>query len=153
MCPKNIFLFIVAIFFIFVEEKSAKSETITPVQELSFGTFALKNNSSRHLLRVARTGGVTSDSEFIVMTAPTPGEYTLSGFTPSTSVTVSIPDTVITVGGGYFDVESFTPTPGLVTDASGNATLRFGASLYSSGIGSNYSDGTFTGNINITVNY
>lgn len=102
MCPKNIFLLIVAIFFIFVEEKSAKSETITPVQELSFGTFALKNNSSRHLLRVARTGGVTSDSEFIVMTAPTPGEYTLSGFTPSTSVTVSIPDTVITVGGGLF---------------------------------------------------
>lgn len=153
MVQKNFLWSLIVMCFVFAGGQSAKAETITPVQELSFGTFALKNNSSRHLLRVARTGGITSDSEYVVMTSPTPAEYSLSGFTPSTSVTVTIPDTIITVGGGYFDVESFTPTPGLVTDSSGNATLRFGASLYSSGVGSNYSDGTFTGSINITVNY
>lgn len=134
---------------------SVIAQTITPVQEMSFGKFALKNNSSAHMLRVARTGGVTADSAYIVMDTPVPAEYTLAGFTPSTPLTVSIPDSTLTAAGtgDHFDLRDFTPTPGLTTDGAGGATLRFGASLYTSGSGTNYIDGAFSGDIDITVDY
>ncbi len=153
MFKRNLLRLNIAIFFLFIGHPSAWAQSITPVQELGFGTFALKNNSSRYLLRVSRLGVVTSDSQFVILSPPTPAEYSLSGFTPSTLLVVTIPDSTITVGGDSFDLESFTPTPGLTTDSSGNAVLRFGASLYSSGLGANYTNGSFSGTINITVNY
>ncbi len=131
------------------------AQTITPVDEFSFGSFAIKDNTARHMLRVSRTGGVTADPEFIIFSGPTPAEYNLSGFPAFTPLNVTIPDSTVTSGGGGagFTLESFTPTPSLTTDGSGNATLLIGASLYTSGNSALYVDGAFSGTIDITITY
>ena len=130
------------------------AQTITRVQTLSFGTFALRNNNAPHALRVSRTNVVTADSEFAIFTDPTRGEYSLSSFPTNTPFTVFIPDTTLTSGGGaQFDLGQFTPGSGLTTDGTGNADLRFGATLTTSGTGGNYTDGSYSGTIDITVNY
>lgn len=148
------FMNFLAILVFCVGANPAQAQTITRVQTLSFGTFALRDNNAPHALRVSRTNVVTADSEFALFTAPTRGEYSMSGFPTDTPFTVSIPDTALTSGGGgSFDLGQFTPGSGLSTDSSGNADLRFGATLTTSGTGGNYTDGSYSGTIDITVNY
>lgn len=153
--PKIILFFVVMIGLIAAGE-TAQAQTITRVQALSFGTFALKNNAAAHTLRVSRTNVVTADSAFAIFTDPVRGEYALTGFPSSTPFTVSIPDTSLSLGGGggaAFDLILFTPGSGLTTDGAGAADLRFGATLQTSGMGSMYSDGNYSGTIDITINY
>lgn len=133
------------------------AQTITRVQPISFGMFVIKNNASAHNIQVSRTNSVTADSAFALFTNPVRGEYDLSGFPASTPFTVSFFATPITVGGSgtgeAFTLGSFTPGTGLSTDSSGDAQLRFGATLTTSGSGINYSNGSYQGELDITVNY
>ncbi len=97
--PKIILFFMVTVGLLMLGP-IAEAQTITRVQSLSFGMFALKNNNAVHALRVSRTNVVTADSAFAIFTDPVRGEYALSGFPNSTPFTVSIPDTSLTLGGG-----------------------------------------------------
>jgi hypothetical protein len=135
----------------------AEAQLITRVQPLSFGTFVLKNNSAAHTLRVSRTNAVTAAAAFALFTNPVRGEYDLSGFPASTPFTASFSATPITAGGlgagESFSLGTFIPGSGLTTDASGNAQVRFGATLTTSGSGINYPDGAYEGELDITINY
>lgn len=132
-----------------------QAQTISRVQTIHFGTFAIKNNSAVHTLRVSRTNVVTADSAFALFTAPIRGEYDLAGFPSSTPFTVTISDATLNSGGGGepFYLSNFTPGTGLTTDGAGNAEVRFGATLATSGVGANYTDGTYSGTIDITIDY
>jgi hypothetical protein len=143
---------VLLVLMVWVPWSSAYAQTITRVQPLSFGTFALKNNSAVHTLRVSRTNVVTSDPAFIVIVAPTRGEYNLAGFPASTAFTVSIPDESFGAG-ATFTLDQFTPGVGLSFDSAGEANLRFGATLSTSGSGTMYTEGANDGTIDITINY
>lgn len=131
--------------------------TITRVDAMDFGTFALKNNASQHNMSVSRTNIVTADSAYVRIIDPTRGEYALTDFPISTVLTFSIPDTTMSLNGSgvgeIFSLENFTPPPSVTTNGSGAATLLFGATLRTSGSGSMYPDGNYSGLVDITVNY
>ena len=133
------------------------AQTIDQQQPLTFGTFALRNNNASHLLRVQRTGVVNADAAYVLFVPPERGQFILAGFPPSTELTFVFTNATLTLNGGgagnSFTVQDFTPPASLTTNASGNATLRFGASLYTSGSGINYADGNYSGDSQLTINY
>lgn len=150
--PMNKILVLFGLFLLW-GQGAAMAQTITRVDALSFGSFALKNNNAAHQLTVSRVGGITKDAAYALITNPTPARYDLSGFPASTALSISIPDSTVESGIHVFTLNNFTPTPGLSTDGAGDATLRFGATLTTSGNTVMYADGAYSGLIDITVNY
>jgi hypothetical protein len=135
----------------------AFGQDVSITQALSFGSFTVNNNNASHNLVVQRTGGYSADAGYTVLDNPVPAEWALTSFPSSTLLNVVFDDvtniTKLGGGGEYFSMTSFTPTPSLSTDGLGAATLRFGATLVTSGTGTNYTDGTYTGTYDVTINY
>ena len=135
----------------------ASADTVNQTQHLDFGSFVLKRNNAVYQLKVQKNGAVTSASSFIVITTPVPAMWELTDYPPNTLLTVSIPDAILSVGGAgtgnVFNLTDFTPTANLTTDGAGAATLRFGASLYTSGSGTMYADGSYSGDVSVTISY
>lgn len=135
----------------------AIAQTVVIVQPLEFGSFTVNDNNAIHSLTVQRTGAVNADAGYTVVDNPVPAEWSLTGFPSFTELVIEVTD-VTNIGkpssrGEYFTLTNFTPTPSLSTDNTGAATLRFGATLLTSGVGLNYTDGTYSGTYDVTINY
>jgi len=131
---------------------SSAAEQITIDQPLDFGEFAA-NFSVNSSLQVGHTGSVMTSGTLHVITSPQAARLSLSGYPPSTAMTVSIADFFLTRGGGSdtFLVTNFVHST-LVTDTNGDAQLSVGATLFADA-GKSYPDTTYNGSMDIHIIY
>lgn len=147
---QTIFLFFLVVF-------SAPSfAQVTVIQALSFGEFVTTNNNAQYDITINTDGSYTYDSAgFIPIIDPVEGIYDLEGFTPFdavTSVTVT-PLTVLTRGSQGFAMVNMQEQHDPNADASGVVRVTIGGTARSNGNGNVYLDGTYSGNIEIEVNF
>ena len=129
---------------------------ILETQGLGFGAFALRDNSSNHQIVIAPGGGITTDSEFVIIANGQPGSFDVSGFPDSTALILSAGNATLTspLGGQPFSIVSPTFDPvAPVTDGLGNASFNLGATLQTSGTNGIYLDDNYSGTMTITVNF
>ena len=95
---------------------------------------------------------------YVEITAPQEGDYTLDGLPPNTNV-ASVVVTEITPltgagGGEVFNMVNFdTQTFGPRTSATGTYRVKVGATARSTGNSNPYLDQTYTGTIEIQINF
>ncbi len=129
--------------------------TITEDQALNFGEIVVISTAVVGRVTINPSGGYSSNSNIYLHSPPQRGEYTLAGGPPLTAYTLMIPPTFdITGPGGPFTVDNIVVEPvTLVTDAAGEDTFTIGARLQTLGGGTPYSDGLYTVNFPITINF
>lgn len=133
-------------------------EQIDVIQPLSFGNIVLRNNNASYAVTVTPQGAVVYPPQVIAMEKAKNAVYELRGYEPNTELFVQIapPRLVVSCncGGPDFIVENFKVEPEMPrTDASGNATVKVGATLRTqAGGGQPYPAGNFSGNLTLIVN-
>lgn len=146
---------VTVLFFLFFCAQSAIAQTLTEDQVLSFGTFALKNNSAAHAFIVHRDGSTTADPEYIEILPAQEAIFSVTGCPPNTNVTINIDNASMTLGGGgageAFTVDTYTLPPVTQTDGAGNLTFDVGATMTSSGTGTMYTDGGHSDQFDVTI--
>jgi len=133
---------------------SAGAQTITEVQNFNFGTWAVTNNQQPRYVTVAVDGSYTNDPQMIMIQPPLQGVYNVTGLPPnavilSVLVTMSAP---LTSSGEQFTVDNFT-THIPNADINGETQLVIGGRVRSSGTSNGYDDSTYTGQIDIDINF
>ena len=133
---------------------SHANATMVELQELSFGSFALVDNSVVSQLIIPHTtASPWKTNKLFILSNGQPGHYQLSEFPANTALNVSIADYFILLGGGEsFRISHFT-FDNMISDDNGEALLKVGATLYSSGNGIPYVNGGYFGTMNITIDF
>lgn len=131
----------------------AAAGSLTVIEPLDFGTFALKDNKGRYTIVLAPDDAYTHSDEIVIGNPePQRGEYLLEGLPPDTLLDITITDAALRKPGNPdFTISDYTINDPLTTDASGNATLYIGATLTTSGTGAYNYTGRYTGTFNISV--
>jgi hypothetical protein len=133
----------------------AWAQTIVQDQQLSFGTIVVADTGSNQDLVLNSNGGYTNDPGIYVIEPPEPGEYTVTGATPSSNYTVDFNNggnTLLQLGAATdFQIHDFETLPtNLQSDGSGEFSFSVGATLTSLAAGT-YVDGNYNGSLQITV--
>lgn len=135
---------------------SLHAQELTQIQAISFGAFAVLDNSAPRSITVAPNNNVTGDPNIAIATDPTRGEYLLTNQDPNRALDISVSVGTLTLndsGGHSMTVDTFT-TNNPSTDGAGDATIYIGATLTTSGSGAVYSDGSFEdNNMSMIINY
>lgn len=120
------------------------AQDITVTQEMSFGEGVVTDNSSQKAILLEADGDYTVDAGITLTTPPQPGIYQLSGVTPLTAITnitVTVDQQLIGSGEGFtidnFDID-YPPN----VDVNGEAVIRIGARMQTSGNNNGYNDST-----------
>jgi hypothetical protein len=128
---------------------------VTVVQALSFGEFIVKNNNAQYDIVVNVGGGHTYDSSgFIQISAPQVGIFDIDGL-PANSVISSVVITQVSplLGGGrVFQMVDFQESH-TNTNSSGVSRITVGATARTSGSGLAYVDQTYSGDLEIQINF
>jgi hypothetical protein len=127
-------------------------------QDLTFGRFAITNNSAQHDLTIDPNGNVTADPAYVLTAPPTySGAIILDQLLSSVPMSVTFTDGTMSVNGSgippLFLVTDFTTNGPFVTTPAGTLNVLFGATLRSSGTGDVYENGPYTGSFDITFDY
>ena len=136
-----------------------KAQTINVTQALDFGEAILTDNFAQREIIVASDGTFSHDPEYVVVTNPEEGIYQLTGDLPNrpiASVTIIVNQELIGPGGFQFTIDNFDIDHPTQTNNFGEATIRVGARIRSSGVGGFYAypdGGTFNGDLTLSVNY
>ncbi len=129
---------------------------VTVIQEISFGSFVVKNNDAQHTITI-NPGGTYSFSPagFLEILPPQQGIYDIDGLPVSTAITsVTVTQHQPLAGSGEnFQIIDFQEVHPATTDGTGVARIRIGATAQSSGNGNPYADQTLNGKIDIQVNF
>lgn len=150
---------VLSVLFVFPFASAAAAETMTVQQELSFGTFSLKDNDAQHTLIVSAVdNSYTPDAAFVVGIAPRRGEYLLEGFAPGTEIDVTVADGGLTLNGGggtqVFATVDYTVSPSpVIADGGGSATVYVGATLRALGDSIMYAGGSYEDDLDITFDW
>jgi hypothetical protein len=145
---------------------SADAQEYTEVTALNFGTFGMRDNDNQYSIVLGYDNSVTYDPEIADNPdfPPQRGQYDFIDLPPNVTfyVGVSVPNPPVsgglildnssglTFGGGVFTLENFTAND-LTTDGNGDGTLYIGATLKTSGNGTMYSDGVYSGTYDLTL--
>ncbi|OUR90582.1 hypothetical protein A9Q81_19045 [Gammaproteobacteria bacterium 42_54_T18] len=123
-------------------------------QSLHFGTFALVNNTTVSTLKIFHTGATPdASSKLYPLSFGQAGHYRLTAYPVFTPLTITIADFTLNVGMAEpFTISAFTHDA-IITDGAGEALLKLGATLSTSGTGTNYGDAVYTGIIDIQVSF
>lgn len=132
---------------------SASAVTVVSETSMDFGTFVVKNNNSVAAFNLTKTSSYTADPEFIVVSDPTAGSMDLSGFPTNTSISITFDPTTLSGAGGVFSISNFDVTSPRDSGAGGLISFTYGARLSTSGTGTPYSDGSYSGTLNVIVSY
>ncbi len=132
--------------------------TITEVDQLDFGTIALSPLTGVQVLSITYDGIITADADIHIVVPGNPGEWLLTNFPVSTTLTVDLPNSVTLsrVGGGNpdnFTVKNLETEPSTVTDGTGAFTLHIGGDMETTSGGPSYIDGDYEGSFDITINF
>ncbi len=127
---------------------------IAEVQPLKFGTFALVTNNVVSTLKISESGAnPVASIKLYPLVFGQAGHYQLTGYPAWTPLIITIADYQLTIGGSEpFTIGSFTFDP-VTTDGSGEALLKLGATLSTSGTNVVYGDALYTGNMNIVITW
>lgn len=136
----------------------AFAQSIGTTQAMSFGEAILMDNTAQREITLDQDGSYSNDPEYVFTTStPVPGIYQLTGdtaFRAISSVTIVVDQQLIGPGGFLFTIDNFDIDHPATTNALGEATIRVGARIRSSGLGGAYpTSGTFTGDLELSVNY
>lgn len=145
------------------------AQTMTQVRPLSFGTFAILNNSGAKTITVAPDNSTVYHPDIVADIPAQSGHYTLEEMPANVTfylgISVSNPPgdgglvldnaTSLTGGAQPFTLTDFTVNANntVVTDGDGDADMYIGATLVTSGNGAAYTDGVYTGTYDITFFY
>lgn len=149
---------IVAAVALILSAPAAAQSRYTIQQPLDFGLFGLLNNFAQHDLVVDFNGLYSGDPAY-VLTAPYPqnAEISFTGLDPSVPFTVTFDNGTLSLNGGglppLLTVRDFTTDGPYTTTAGGTLTIRYGATLRSSGSGVPYQSGPYTGSYDVTFDY
>ena len=148
----DLFLVVLLVLFCATPARSA----FIVVQNLTFGSFISKNNNAQYDITVNTNATYSYDAAgFIIISNPTPGVYDITGLPPSmaiASVTVA-QNAPLNAPGGQLQMLNFTETHPAATDVAGVARITIGATCRTSGNMMAYPDNTYTGSVDITVNF
>ena len=128
---------------------------ITVIQALSFGEFVIKDNSAQYDLTINPDGTYTYDpAGFVMIQAPREGIYDIDGLPPSAIITSVV---VTQIGplqnvGEDLEMVNYQTLNGNANGA-GVAQVVVGATARTSGSGTAYIDQTYTGTLQVTLNY
>ena len=129
---------------------------VTTIQALDFGSFIVKNNDAQYDITINTNGTYSfSAAGFFEISAPQEGIFDLDGMTPSTAIT-SVTVTQITPlsgSGENFQMVNFQETHPGSTDGSGVARIVVGGTARTSGSTVNYLDQSYTGSLQIQINF
>ena len=130
---------------------------MTEQHKLDFGTFALKDNNSPHTIVVTPGNGITYDPAFVVGVQAQRGVYSLSGLPHNEALGITIDNTVNlslngSGSGALLGIGTYTSN-NPSTNGSGDATLYIGGTLTTSGSGSLYGNGDYSGSVDLTINF
>ncbi|MEM7651035.1 MAG: DUF4402 domain-containing protein [Pseudomonadota bacterium] len=149
-----------AILFLVVSPNGKAFAGVTTIQELNFGEFIVKNNDAVHSITVNITGtAYTFDAAgFIPIDVSNiqPGIYDLDGMTPGALISsVDVTQVLPLSGGGgpNFQLTAFQDSHPTNVDGSGVVRVRVGATAQTNGAGIRYFDQTYTGTMQIQVNF
>lgn len=148
----------------------AVAQTMTEVDRLSFGTFAIISNSGVKTITVAPDNSTVYDPAIVADVEAQRGHYTLSGMPANVTFTLGVsisnppndgglmldnPTNLTTGGGEHFQLINFTVNSAneVVTDGLGDADMFIGATLRTTGNGNIYNDGAYNGTYDITFFY
>jgi len=140
----------------------ASFKTIAQIVEdipISFGTIAVVHNDTVGSLAIDIFDNLSVDNNFRVITPGNFGVFTVSGLPSNSSLPVEISVTNPTMNPSrafdesfIFSVSSFDQTAR--ADASGNASIRVGGTITTSGTGNrNFEQATYASQIRITINF
>ena len=133
---------------------------ITTIQALGFGEFIVKNNNAVHSITANISGPAYSfDSAGFILISDASlqnGIYDLDGMPPNMAI-ASVVITQITplsgASGPNFQMNTFQESHPATTDGSGVARIRVGATAQTSGSTVPYPDQTYTGTLQIQINF
>ena len=127
---------------------------ITEVQPLKFGTFALVTNNVVSTLKISDSGANPIASiKLYPLVFGQAGHYQLTGYPAWTPLIITIADYQIVKGASEpMTIGSFVHDP-VITDGSGEATLKLGATLSTSGTNVVYGDALSSGTMNIVITW
>jgi len=133
---------------------------VTANKELNFGEFIVKNNDAVHSITVNISGpSYTYDTAgFIVINDANiqNGDYDIDSLPPNTNI-ASVTVTQITPlsgpSGPNFQMNTFQVSHSNRTSPAGVARVRVGATAQTSGTGTAYVDQTYTGTLQIQINF
>lgn len=129
--------------------------TIDTTQEMSFGRFAVRNNTAQHMIVIDPiTGNGTYDAALIEIDPVARGIYVMEGLPPNTPINLSFTDTFLVPSGGgpNFSIRDYTHNSP-VSDGSGDATFLVGATLRTTGGGQHYNSDTYSGTFDLQIAY
>ena len=151
--------FLLFLLFLAFASSQVMAQTINTTQAMSFGEAVLMDNTAQREIVLDQDGSYTNDAEYVFTSGntPVPGVYQLTGDAPFraiSSVTIVVDQHLIGPGGYTFTIDSFDIDHPATTDFAGEATIRVGARIRSSGLGGPYpAGGGFSGDLEISVNY
>ena len=152
----RILLFLALFLAVLCPVSGAFAQSISTTQALDFGEAVLLDNTAVREIILDQDASYSSDPEYVFVTNPVPGIYQLTGelpFRAIVSVTIVV-DQQMLGAGHQFTIDNFDIDHPPATNGSGEATIRVGARMQSSGTGSTYPTSTsFVGDLELSVNY
>lgn len=127
---------------------------ISVIQALDFGEWVVTNNAAPRSVSVATDGSYNHAPQLIMLNPPQEGIYLIDGLPPGGTIN-SIDVTMIQPmqhGGQSFTMDNF-DTVAADPDIDGETTLTLGARASTGGGGGGYPDGTYNGQLLITINF
>lgn len=130
--------------------------SLTENQALYFGEFAFASINDPIEISVDTGGNVTSNSNTTIINGPTRGEYTITGGTPNAAYTITTDTSGTLENGatGTFTVDNIVVSPAASNfDAFGDTNIVIGARLSAPGDGTQFTNGSYTETLNLTISY
>ena len=143
---------------IFLYANSANSASLTTELDLSFGTFAVINNTTTSDIRITMAGSTIPTNHIAILNPGHIGEYTLHDDFAFTEIftTVNIVSSETTSSlpsSAQLTLVAVETEFSVTTDASGDATIIVGGTLRTSGDGATYTNTTYSAVINFDISY
>jgi hypothetical protein len=123
------------------------------IQALDFGRWAITSNSASYHITVQTDGSYSNSSQLVMLEPPQQGIYQVDGLPPNADI-LSVDVTMVQPlqgGGEEFTMDNFQV---IAPDANGLGvtTITLGARANTSGNGGSYSDGPYSGVLEIEIN-
>lgn len=151
-------MFFIALLVAIYVPSYAGAQTIDILRQFIYGDLTIVDNNAPRELIIAPNGDITvNPSHIVVLSDGDSARIRLQSFPGNTTITVSFAATNVLhdgIGPQYFTISDAVTDPATITtDPGGTAIFNVGTTLSTSGNGNYYSDGAYTGQVEITANF
>lgn len=129
------------------------AQSIETVQNMTFGEGVIRDNSASYSIVIQPDGDFTTDNNIFLISDPEEGIYRLINAPPTSLITVSTRvDQNLNGAGEDFVFDDLTLDAPVATDINGEAVVRVGARMRTSGNNGIYTPETsYTGRFTLTI--